>query len=30
VALIYASAVDELLQGVLQMDVHGYERVDMV
>ena len=27
---MYATARDELLQDVLQMDVHGYESVDMV
>jgi len=27
---MYATARDELLQDVLRMDVHGYERVDMV
>ena len=29
-ALIYATAVDELLQDVQQMDVHNYERVVVV
>jgi len=27
---MYATARDELLQDVLRMDVHGYERVDML